>query len=256
MLIIREEQIQAFEVSALDLFEEEMVTHSQKFSPELCEILGNDQLRVAVQQAMTRADQYGFTYRGPIRLYVELMFLFGSSFDTDPQYPFLCKILNSKGDQMERAEQLHERAVDYLQKVSGTDDINTQKALTAFGTYARTPVKFSADDIVSGILYEITRAFPQKAAYVGREALITLIKKSQNTALTADFDSVKGQFLLVLLMYAFGHGCTMDPLYPWISQTLNDEKIINSTARAERLERKAVTWLNHVLAGYNQGANP
>ena len=256
MLTIREEQIQAFEVAAMDLFEDEMVAHSQEFSPELCEVLGNDQLRVAVQQAMIRADQYGFTYRGPIRLCVELMFLFGSSFDSDPQYPFLGKILNAGGDQMQRAEQLHERVVDYLQKVSGTNDINTQKALTSFGTYARTPVKFTGEDIVSGMLDEITRAFPQKAIYVGREALVNLIKNGQEESLVAGFDSVKGQFLLVLLMYAFGHGCTKDPHYPWISQTLNDEKIINSTARAERLEKKAVTWLNHVLAGYNQGANP
>jgi len=49
-------------------------------------------------------------------------------------------------------------------------------------------------------------------------------------------------------MFSFGHGCTDDPLYPWISRTLHDERIVNSEARAARLEKKAVTWLEHVNA--------
>jgi hypothetical protein len=49
-------------------------------------------------------------------------------------------------------------------------------------------------------------------------------------------------------MFAFGHGCTHDPLYPWIARTLKDERIKDPAARAERLEKKAITWLDHVLA--------
>jgi hypothetical protein len=54
-------------------------------------------------------------------------------------------------------------------------------------------------------------------------------------------------------MYAFGHNCVNDPLYPWIYNTLNDKKIITPQARAERLEKKAVTWFNHVLARITKG---
>ena len=48
-------------------------------------------------------------------------------------------------------------------------------------------------------------------------------------------------------MFAFGHGCCEDPLYPWIARTLTDEKITDAEARAKRLEKKAITWLDHVL---------
>ena len=54
--------------------------------------------------------------------------------------------------------------------------------------------------------------------------------------------------LLAILMFSFGHGCLDDPLYPWMSQTLSDERITDVSARAERLERKSITWLDHVLA--------
>ena len=247
--------MQIFEMAAMGRFEDEMVVHSQNFSPKLCEVIGEEQLRVALRQAIKRAGQYGFTYRGPIRLFIELIFLFGSAFDTDPQYPMFSQFLAAYGDQMQRAEQIHKEVVDFLQKVSGPNDINVQKALAALASFARKPITFSANDIVTGMLQEMTHAFPQKAAYIGKEALTTLIQEGRNEAQKYAFDTVRGEALVIVLMYAFGHGCTEDPLYPWISRTLSDERIITPAALAERMERKAVTWLDHVLAGFNQGAH-
>jgi hypothetical protein len=83
-MIIRAEQMRVFEERAWQQFEEEMMAHSKDFSPRLCELIGDEQLRVAVRAAIARAMDYGFTNRGPIRLFVEMMFLCGSSFDTDP----------------------------------------------------------------------------------------------------------------------------------------------------------------------------
>ena len=105
MLKIRPTQMIVFEKASLRRFEDEMVVHSKEFTPRLYEVLGEEQLRVALRQAMKRADTYGFTNRGPIRLYIELMFLYGSDFDTDPQYPAIGKVLKAPGDQMKRAEE-------------------------------------------------------------------------------------------------------------------------------------------------------
>jgi len=253
MLTVRPQQMKIFEDAALRRFEDEMVVHSRGFSPKLCEVLGEEQLRVAIRQAMARAARYGFTNRGPIRLFIEMMFLFGSDFDTDPQYLMLGKLLNASADQMQRAEQIRKEVVDYLQKVSGNDDINVRKALEALACFAPKPITFSSNDIVTGMLQEMTCTFPQKVAYIGKEALTALIQEGRNEARKYAFHTVRGEVLVIVLMYAFGHGCTDDPLYPWISRTFSDEKIIDPVARAERLERKAVTWLDHVLARYTEG---
>ncbi len=58
MLIIRKEQMKAFENDALRRFEDEMVVHSKEFTPRLCKVIGDEQLRVALRQAMERADTY------------------------------------------------------------------------------------------------------------------------------------------------------------------------------------------------------
>jgi len=46
MLKIRPEQMKAFEADALRKFEDEMVEHSKEFTPQLCKVLGDAQLRV------------------------------------------------------------------------------------------------------------------------------------------------------------------------------------------------------------------
>jgi hypothetical protein len=253
-VVIREQQMEAFRRARSAAFEDEMVAHSRDFSPRLCEVIGEEQLRVALRRAIDRADRYGLTCRGPIRLFIELMFLFGSGFDADAQYPWAREILHGSGDEMQRAQQLYERTLDYQEKVSGRDGENTRRALMELSILARHPETFLSSDIVARLRREMTRVFPEKAAYIGEDALTTLIKEGRAEAQKYLFPTVRGEALVVSLMFAFGHGCTDDPLYPWIARTLCDNRIIDPVARAERLEKKAVTWLEHALATLREGA--
>jgi hypothetical protein len=247
-VIIRAKQMEVFEQAQTQQFEDEMVAHSREFSPRLTEILGDEQLRVAVRGAMARARGYGFTNRGPIRLYVELMFLCGSAFDDDPQYQALGNFLRAPGDQMERATRMHEAHNDYLLRVSGPDAVNVHNALKEVLAFSRGPVEITENELEIGVLREMKRVFPQKAGYAGDEALKALIAEGAREASANRFPGARPRVLLAVLKFAFGHGCTADPLYPWISQTLQDEKIVSPEARAARLEKKALTWLEHVVA--------
>jgi hypothetical protein len=249
MLVIRQEQMEDFNQVARARFEDEMVAHSKDFSPRLCEVIGEEQLRVALRSAIQRAEAYRFTNRGPIRLFIELMFLFGSAFDTDPQYPWAAEILRASDDQMQRAERLYEKTLDYQEKVSGPDAVNTRKALEGLLTLAeQQALPFSDKDFTPGILREMSRIFPQKAAYIGEERLREVVQEGRAEAKKCLFITVRGEGLMIVLMFAFGHGCTDDPLYPWITRTLSDKRITSAPARAGRLERKARIWLSRVLA--------
>ncbi len=253
MLEIRPAQMKVFEEASLRRFEDEMVVHSTEFSPRLCEVLGEEQLRVALRQAMARAGDYGFTCRGPLRLFVEMMFLFGSDFDTDPQYPWAAEILNGSDDQMQRSEKLCETILDYQKEVSGPDAANTRRALAELLALTQKPVAFSPNEFVAGMRREMHRVFPQKTAYIGDQGVTLLIQEGRAKGQKYRFP-IRGEMAVVVLMFAFGHGCTGDALYPWIARTLEDERIVEPAARAERLEKKSVTWLNHVLALPRAGA--
>jgi hypothetical protein len=253
VIIIRAEQMKVFEQAARRHFEEEMVAHSKAFSPPLCEVIGDDQLRLAVRSAITRAEGFGFTFRGPIRLFIEMMFLCGSAFDTDPQYAPVGEVLNQSGDQMQRAQQIHEGFLDYLEKVSGPRAANVHRALNDLLVMARGPLIF-ANDFVGDMLELMDRVFPRKTAYVGEAGLKALIQEGILESREYNFDAARQTALVVVLKFALGHGCTDDLLYPWIARTLRDERITDASARAARLEKKAVTWLEHVVARNERGS--
>jgi hypothetical protein len=257
MLVIRSAQMAVFKKAALRSFENEMVAHLAEFSPPLFKAVGEEQMRQAIQFGRGRAESYGFTFRGPVRLYLDLMLLFGSHFDTDPQYPWAAEILTDRdsGPQMQRAERLHEKTMDYRQKVAGPEDAYTLKALRNIQALARQPLEFSPEGFVPGLLGEIKRIYPQKAAYVGDQGLETLIHKGIGGARKQRFTTGRGVALVVVLMLAFGHGCGADPLYPWIARTLRDERITDPEAKVKRLETKALTWLQHVLAYFDKEAH-
>lgn len=248
MLTMRQDQVEAFRQHHLQKFEDEMVEHSKEFSPRLCKVIGDEQLRITLRSAMQRANKYGFTNRGPIRLFIEMMFLYGSAFDTDPQYPAVGEVLRDSDDQMERAEQIHQSSLEYLERVYGPDEVNLRNALCEILIFAQRPLTFSVDNLVEGLLQDISGIFPQKAAYLGEATLKVLIDEGITVAQRYGFATVRHTTLMAVLMFAFGHGCDEDPLYPWISSTLHDERIVDARTRGQRLENKALTWLEHVLA--------
>lgn len=251
MLSIREKQMTALQEYAWHQFEMEMLAHSKTFSPVLCKLLGDQNVLVALRQAIARARKLGFTNRGPIRLYIELMFLCGSDFHNDPLYPRLTPVLLSDQEQMFRAHLIYQGMVDYHENVSGKDNINTRRSLEYLSEIAYSPINFDHDSFNQQIYNELHRAFPLKIEYSGKPGVMALIEQGRSLATRYQFESLRGQALMIILMFAFGHGCAKDPLYPWIGNTLEDQRIIGPEQRIKRLEKKSLTWLRYAL-----GKNP
>jgi hypothetical protein len=254
MLCISHRQREAFREAAREHFMNEMVVHAKAFSPQLCRTLGEEQLRLAIEAAVSRAGDYGFTQRGPVKLYVELVFLFGSSFDSDPQYPWARSILEAREghSQMHRAELLYGRTKDYLEHVVGQDDIHAVEALERISVFARSSKSQAWLRFLAEPEQAVRSLYPEKAAYVGGEAIQALVGAARREAAARGIGIEDGHVLACLLMFAFGYGCLSDPLYPWISNTLQDSRIDGAEKRVHRLENKALTWLDHVLASARQ----
>jgi hypothetical protein len=251
---IRNEQIEILKQVPMRVFEDEMTVHLAEFSPPLFNAIKEDQLRKVIRFGIDRARQYGITFRGPIRLYLELMLLLGSYFDNDPQYPWATEILvdESSASQIQRAENLYDKTCEYREKVGGSRDEYTLKALRGIAEFARKPLQISSSDLVSTLLDEMGNIYPQKKEFVGEHGLRMLIDKGMATAQEYGFSAVRSLALPVVLMFAFGHGCFNDPLYPWIAKTVQDKAVIDPEARARRLEKKSLTWLDHVLAYFDE----
>jgi hypothetical protein len=249
MLKIRREQMEVFDQSAARSYEAEMVRHLQSFAPRTSEVVGEAALRRVVQLGVERAGTHGFTNRGPVRFYLELMTLFGSDFDTDPQLHWAAAVLTDPAptEQMARAERLHAATLAYLDDVDGPRHRHSIVALRRIDSTRLEDVSIPSGDFDGWALGQLKAFYPQKYAYVGEPALRQLIQRGIESA-THYGATPHGAALFIALMFAFGHGVTADPLYPWVSATLTDATIAEPEQRLDRLRKKVRVYLSRALA--------
>ncbi|MDI1437314.1 hypothetical protein [Polyangium sorediatum] len=250
-MIIRQASLDAFQKSAMKSFEDEMIEHCKVFSPNLCKTLTPEQLRQAIGAAIEMASRYGLTRRGPVHFYIDCMLLFGSSFPTDPQYPWMAEILvrDDFAEEMLKADALHEKVCDYLREVGGSDSRYMRGALRRLLRLAQAnDLPLHQDAIEQDILRLLGQVWPEKLAYSGPETIQLLVSDAVGRARdTYGFTQPRSMALMAVLMVAFGHRCDDDPLFPWISKTLARREEDGPAVVAEKLERRTLVWFEAVL---------
>jgi hypothetical protein len=256
MLVIRNGQMQRMEAGALQSFEDELVQQMTTFAPRHSAVIGAGGVRQVVQLGMERAAAYGLTNRGPSRFYVEMMFMFGSDFDTDLQLPWARGVLTNEAitDQMRRADTLHDELLAYLDQVYGADDRYLFEAMRRLKTIGREDHPITEENFDRYIIATLSRVFPQKCAYLGDRLLRALIQRGTELAAAHAVTSKRGAALFVALMFAIGQGFANDPLFPWISATLHDANFAPNQ-RAERLQAKVMVYLEKAVQNLGQTRN-
>ncbi len=131
MLTIRPEQMEVFRKAALQKFEDKLVGHLREYAPRHSEALGGPGIRQVIRLGLDRAAAYGFTTRRTARFYLEMMYLLGSDFDTDPLLPWVAAVLTDPdlADPMTRADRHYDAATTYRAAVFGPDYEHETEAL-------------------------------------------------------------------------------------------------------------------------------
>lgn len=176
--------MEVFEELALRNYEDEMVQHIKQSTPKHSETIGEPAVRQVIRIGIERAKEYDLTNRGPGRFYIELMFMFGSDFDTDPQYPWAEEILSDSEitDQMERADRLYNKTMDYLEKAAGPEYKYEKEAMRRLSQMRFEDLPTSEEDFESEIVTHLNRIHPQKFEYIGETAIRELIQRGNEVA--------------------------------------------------------------------------
>jgi hypothetical protein len=251
---IRKEQIITFEEVAAKQFEKDAALHASEFAPKHVKVLGEEGTRAVVRLGIRRASRYGFSATGSVHFFLDLMFLLGSEFDTDPQYPWAGEILNDESipGQMPRADKLYSRAIQYLDAVAGPDN---QFAIAAFRRLKSLVAGSLADgcsESAGRVVEKLNSIHPEKAAYLGQAGLQALVSRSSERALARGISNPQAALLFAVLEFGLGHAFEHDLLYPWIEATLSDTKVASRDDLVLRLHRKAATYLDHVVVYLDQ----
>jgi hypothetical protein len=248
MLTIRQEQVDAFRQHHLQKFEDEMVEHLKKFSPSHWRAIGEHSGRRVIRLGIEQAKKYGFTHRGPVRFYVEMMFMFGSYFDSDPQCPWATEILHDpqSTDQMVRADRLYDVMIKYWTEVAGPKNLFMLTALRKLSQARAENYVTAGASLEDCFLAALTSIYPQKRAYLGERPLRELLKKTFELADKHGLTSNEERGLMTALTFFLGHECTCDPLYGWIGRLLS-RRFANPAERGTDLRAKAVLYLKYTL---------
>jgi hypothetical protein len=248
MLVISKEQKAVLDRAVRRSFERRSLDHLSMFSPPLASALGEDALARAITQNIDRAALYGFDWEGPVTLWLELTLLFGSRFDEDPSYPWISAILvDRKAGQMERSERLWSEVMRYRAEVAGPEDANTLAAIRRLSQVAVKSPAFPETGYEALIDDMIEEIWPERATTLDPSERLAMIDAAKADAGGRGLGSAREIALVTALMFAFGRGCLVDPLYPWIDGTLSDEALGPPSDRAKRLERRANAWMSRVL---------
>jgi len=249
MWTIRQDQTEAFRQYHLRKFEDEMVDHLQKFSPHQFIVAGEPAVRQAIRLGIENAGKYGFSDRGPVRFYIELMFMFGGYFDSDPQHPWAAEVLTCPAimEQGSRANWLHAATSQYLldvikpERPSLRQAVKERLSLPFEDTF---PPEKNLEESLISIMHVLS---PPRCKYAKDEVLRTLIRQAFRKAEKFLIPSNRGRVLMAVFTIAGGHGFDRDPLYGWISIATDHNTHSSVDERIVALAEKAQLYFGAML---------
>ena len=245
--------MKAFEGAAVEEFEHQMVRHVAGFAPKHAEVLGETVVRAVVHDGINRAAGYGFTNRGPVRFYIELMFMFGSDFETDPQLRWTAELKNVNAlGQAACADRLYERVRAFSDAVAGPNYAFEKRALDRFVTLLNARSLLLKLYSEADVLSRLRALYPEKCACIGDDALQALLLKASEIGRRRDIATAFGIAVLTGLLFAFGHGCTTDLQFSWIGASLDESTGRDPEVRAEHLLSKASAYLRAASSHFDR----
>ena len=249
MLKISDRQIEVLSSACEESFIKELIARLVERSPELAQTLDEEARDNAARRAFAGAKLHGLTNRGPARMYFDLCVIFGEDFVEDPIHSWAARSIGEPDPetQTERAEAVFVEAQRAVEAMFGPDDEYAVEALNRLSSWARQPLNIPEDGLEEYVLWQLHSIHPEKADFAGPVALSQLFREARDFCAVTGVRSARAVVLITALKFAFGSGCIDDPLYGWIGATLSDEKVPDKEKRFERLERKALVWLDAVL---------
>jgi len=245
MLVIRTEQIVALEQAHVDRFTDEFVNHLRSFAPDRYASLGRDAVRKTVNLGLSNAERHGFTLRGPVRFYLELMFRFGSFFDTDRQYQEVTRPLfdDSGTDEIIRADRLYDRVMNYVDAAAGIDFRFERRALETTANMSYEALASLAGQPSAALVEWISHIYPEKVQALGKPVIRALVNDAGGFAISFGPSCVGATPLFALLMFILGSNCFSDPQFPWLVRALDRPAMPDAEVALEEAFRGFITLL-------------
>ena len=245
-MVIRAQQLTAFESSARHGFENGLAAHIEEYFPVHWREAGEKHICEVIRLGMTNGANYGLETKRDIYVYVGLMLYLGSYFDTDPQLPWAAAGLNDKSqpDPFLRVDATYDSATAYLDRVAGPDGEFSVAAVDRF-TKVTEDLTRSSSVALSEILKWM---YPEKFNELSDEQFQKVAQLSYENAQAHALEIRQGVVLFAALASLLGHRFVDDPQFFWAAEVLNNPKLMDPLQRVTALKEASVLRLRRWLS--------
>ena len=199
-----DDQVDVLKKISIENYINEVIEHCGVIFPRLIPLYSKVEFYSYIQQGITLAKKAGYTQRGPVRLYIDAMIIFGSGFEREPLFHSLGINEKKELSQIERSVNLYALLNDYIEKVYGENVCFFKKSFEVFK-------KFSAKDFPMEIsssnaeLHELLMGiYPQRYDFAGYNAVDDLIAALDVACERYKIKWLNHRLYLALIMFLFG----------------------------------------------------
>ncbi|MDY6991875.1 MAG: hypothetical protein SVR94_04620, partial [Pseudomonadota bacterium] len=192
--------------------------------------IGETQLRKVIQYSVSQAEQYGLTTQREVCLYLNLMLLLGSDFDTDIQLPWAKQALKDETtiSPYVRIKRLYDVAMIHLNQVVGINGEHFDRAINKMKNQLSKWIVLVGPVFEPDLISLLKQLYPQKSQAIGESVLRQLIKQGMTSTQVYNIATQGGTILYVCLMIMLGGHFDKDPKYPRIVTILNNTSLTES----------------------------
>ncbi|MEM7159077.1 MAG: hypothetical protein AAF799_39940 [Myxococcota bacterium] len=224
MFTIRPQQLRSLDGEALRAFEQLTTPRVQAEFGALCDAMGAEVLRAAIEFGAVRAASHDLEDHDDLGLYVDLMLRLGSHFDTDPQLPWAGHGFadDTEPNPGQRLRTVEASAKEHLEIVGGpgwqlSSAVWQRMAERAWQQW-EVPAGYGFEAAVEATLREINPAKVRNLEGWGR--VRRLIEGGRVAAAEHGLAEDWGTMLFIALRFALGTGVDRDPQFPWVARSL------------------------------------
>lgn len=257
MLIIRQEQMAAFEQAAVRNFERRVYDFMEPFFPDHYRVLGEKPMREFIHLGLEWAAQQHLVSERDMHLAISLRFLLGSYFNEDPQWPWVADLLKDEAPETARMRMtpIYDQAMTLLDAMIGPDNEYLRQTLGVL----RQPQVFDslpeAPSVGHRLLLLLQALAPQKYQALGEDALRNLVRQGYSAARQHGLTTERGAMIYLALVLVLGTGFDRDPLYPWAAAVLANPALADPAEKAKALYAIAQVQLAECPPGCSRRAD-
>jgi hypothetical protein len=217
MLIIRDEQLDAFERASWKKFEQSQLEHVREYFPVDHAVLGGDRGTLGfIREGIDRARASGITVFGDACRYIDLMLSLGTDFALDPQLPWAAALIGDESqDVSTRMDLLHAAALAYIDRVAGEDGAHYLRAVLRARSLSYEEASADDGDFETSLRALCMRLWPRKHREIRGEPMERFLALAASSSERDGMGGPGARMIYAGLMFLLGSGFATDPLHPW-----------------------------------------